>query len=160
MIKLACNYYHETEELVREGKIDIDYFKFPSLVFQMGMLNNSDLIEFGEFVENIKEVKPILLHGLNPSPHKIGSVKFIEDLNVEIVNKLLNISETPGISLHLAGIDKTLSKIQNLNIIIKNINYLKEKFPNLDFLSFENVDSDMFGVCIEPDFIFYNYKRN
>ena len=28
-MKIACNYYRETEQLFYENKIDIDYFKYP-----------------------------------------------------------------------------------------------------------------------------------
>ena len=56
-MKLACNYYPETEELVRAGKIDIDYFKFPALGYQMDVLY--DLRAFKAFVEKAGAVRPI-----------------------------------------------------------------------------------------------------
>lgn len=37
MIKLACNYYPEAKQLVKEKEIALDYFKYPGLGYQMNV---------------------------------------------------------------------------------------------------------------------------
>ena len=64
-MKLACNYCPEAELLVREGKIDIDYFKFPALNYQVGLLHDTDAFE--DFAAQMAAVRPILLHGIYPA---------------------------------------------------------------------------------------------
>ena len=62
-VKIACNYYQETEELLDEKKIDIDYFKYPALGFQMKIMERFDAFE--DFCNRVTRKRPILLHGLN-----------------------------------------------------------------------------------------------
>ena len=57
-MKLECNYYRETEELFDEKKIDIDYFKYPRLGVQMGIMN--DLKAFENFCNKLTAKRPIL----------------------------------------------------------------------------------------------------
>jgi hypothetical protein len=80
-MKLACNYYPETEALVREGKIDIDYFKFPALDFQVELLH--DAAAFETFAVRVSALRPILLHGIYPA-----------------MDRLVPASNTPGLSFH------------------------------------------------------------
>jgi len=40
-MKIACNYYQETEQLFDENRIDIDYFKYSGLGFQMGIMETN-----------------------------------------------------------------------------------------------------------------------
>ena len=112
-MKLACNYYPETEALVREGKIDIDYFKIPALDCQAWLLNDPGACE--EFAARACTVRPVLLHGLYPS-----------------MDRLVRLTGTPGISFHpdLGNFtaDDILAKIQSL----------QEKYARLDFVSVEN----------------------
>lgn len=44
-MKIACNYYLETEELFDEGRIHLDYFKYPALGFQMEIMKDLDAFE-------------------------------------------------------------------------------------------------------------------
>jgi len=70
-MKIACNYYPETEQLFDEKVIDIDYFKFPALGFQMPLME--DLDAFESFCAKLTVKRPILLHGLYPVPHDLSS---------------------------------------------------------------------------------------
>lgn len=159
MIKLACNYYPEVVQLLQEEIIDIDYFKFPSLGYQMSIFQDSSLVTFENFIKKISSLRPVMLHGLAPTNHNIGSKTFIQDFNVYQASKLLQIFDAKGISLHLSGIDLSLSYKENKKILLTNIMYLKEQFPHLEFLSLENVDGNpfisknQFGICIDPQFI-------
>lgn len=80
-MKIACNYYQETEQLFDENRIDIDYFKYSGLGFQMGIM---DLNDFNNFCNQLTEKRPILLHGLYPAPHDLSSISLQEDFNDDI----------------------------------------------------------------------------
>jgi uncharacterized protein (UPF0276 family) len=159
MIKLACNYYSEVIELIHNGVIDIDYFKFPSLGFQMSVFEKYDLSDYEVFVNQLNQIRPVMIHGIGLTPINIGSKSFINYIDLPYAKKVIHLAGVNGISLHLSGIDTTLSNNENKEIIINNIRYLKGKFPEVQFFSLENVDGnpyqygDKFGVCIEPDFI-------
>lgn len=159
MIKLACNYYKEVEELIQNGVIDIDYFKFPSLGFQMSVFDKYDLSDYELFVNQLNQIRPVMMHGIGLSPNIIGSKSFMDEVDISYVKKVINLAGVNGISLHLSGIDNKLSRTENKNILINNILFLKDKFAGVDFFSLENVDGnpyqyrETFGVCIEPDFI-------
>lgn len=159
MIKLACNYYPEVIELIKDKKIDINYVKFPALGYQMSVFEKGNLSDFETLATEVNKVCPIMMHGLGPTPHNIGSKSFIQDLNVEIAKKIIKLSGVNGISLHLVGGDTSLSRSETKDIFIKNITYLKMLFPDVEFISFENVDGNPFmqnndfGFCIEPEFI-------
>lgn len=149
-MKLACNYYPETEKLVQTGKIDIDYFKFPALGFQMSVMEN--MLEFEKFTSKVTKIRPILLHGLYPAPHDLSSPTFIDDFDSDTVNQLIKLTQTPGISLHpsLSNNDETPEK-QLVDTIIKNIYYLRKNYSDMDFISIENVDSFRHGTLIKPE---------
>lgn len=158
-MKLACNYYKEVEELINEKKISIDYFKFPSLGYQCDIFADGTLSEYSFWVARTNEICPVMIHGLGPTFDQIGSINFQQWMDVNIAKKVIGESGVNGLSLHLSGIDTTLSNKENENIILDNIKYLKEIFNNVEFMSFENVDGnpylnkDKFGICINPDFI-------
>lgn len=158
-MKLACNYYKEVEELIIEKKISIDYFKFPSLGYQCDIFADGTLSEYSSWVTRTNEICPVMIHGLGPTFDQIGSKNFQQRMDVAIAKKVTGDAGVNGVSLHLSGIDTTLSNKENEKIIIDNIMYLKGIFNNTEFLSFENVDGnpylnkDKFGVCINPDFI-------
>lgn len=162
MIKLGCNYYPEVTELIEEGKIDIDYFKYPGLGYQMDIFKKEDLSDYKQLVSQINRVRPVMIHGLGLKPHNICSKTFIQDLDIDYVKQIIELSGVNGISLHLAGVDYLLSRKQSKEIIINNIKYLKEQFHDLDFISFENADGNPYspyskngelGICIESNFI-------
>jgi len=154
-MKLACNYYPETEELVNQGKIDIDYFKFPALVYQMGILESCNKDEFEEFTSRVTKIKPILFHGLFPTPHDLSSPTLINNFDFDTVNRLIELTKTPGISFHpsLVPIDNSIPINDTLNNIINNINFIKQHYSNLDFISVENLDSLRYGELINPKII-------
>ena len=119
-MKLACNYYPETEALVREGRIDIDYFKFPALGFQMDILN--DRRSFAKFSKQVTAVKPILLHGVYPG-----------------MKRLLRQTKSPGISLHPELVKPSRPEhTYDLHAIIEKIKRLQKRYRRLDFISIEN----------------------
>ena len=162
MIKLGCNYYPEVTELIEEGKIDIDYFKYPGLGYQMDIFKKEDLSDYKQLVSQINRVRPVMIHGLGLKPHNICSKTFIQGLDIDYVKQIIELSGVNGISLHLAGVDYLLLRKQSKEIIINNIKYLKEQFHDLDFISFENADWNPYspyskngelGICIESNFI-------
>lgn len=112
-MKLACNYCPEAELLVREGRIDVDYFKFPALEYQVGLLH--DLNAFEEFAAQVAALRPILLHGLYPD-----------------MDRLVAASKTPGLSFH-PELDKCAA-----DDIIACIQSLQKTYAHLDFVSVEN----------------------
>ena len=112
-MKLACNYCPEAEALVREGKIDIDYFKIPALDCQADLLN--DPVTSEEFARRAGVMRPVLLHGLYPS-----------------MDRLVRLTGTPGISFHP---DLGSSAV---NGVVAKVRSLQEKYARLDFVSAEN----------------------
>jgi len=114
-MKLACNYYPETEALVREGRIGIDYFKFPALGYQLDMLKDAEA--FAGFIERVSAVRPMLLHGLYPD-----------------MERLIARSGTPGISFHPSAGKTKL----NTETVVGIIRFLKESYGHLEFISVEN----------------------
>ena len=154
-LKIACNYYLETEELVNEQRIDIDYFKFPALGFQMGILEHNRKNEFDQFCSRVTSKKPILLHGLYPAPHDLSSPTLIKDFDFSTANRLIELTKTPGISFHpsLKNIDPSAKTADTVKTIVKNINFLKLQYSHLEFISIENVDSPRFGNLIDPEVI-------
>lgn len=149
-MKLGCNYLLETKDLVMNKIIDIDYFKFPALGYQMGVME--DINSFEEFCNNLTNVKPILLHGLYPAPHDLASPTLKKDFNFELVNRLIEITHTPGISFHPCHlpVDRYEPRENLVTTIMNNIIFLKDHYSHLDFISVENLDSLRFGQLIDP----------
>lgn len=154
-MKIACNYHLETEELADENRIDIEYFKFPALGFQMRIFEAGREKERDAFFARLKSKKPVLLHGLHPAPHALASPSFIKDFDVQTIEELLNLTETPGISLHptLKYPDPSRDQKELVDTIKNNIRFLKQRYAYLDFISVENVDSAGYGCLIDPDVI-------
>lgn len=150
-MKLACNYYEETEELVKANLIDIDYFKFPSFGFHASILNDLDLYE--RFLCEKKQIKPFLIHGLYPSPHNLCSLNFKEELRIDIIQKILEQSKTPGISLHFDGAEENSSQEDIIKIAVDNLLYLKERFKEVDFIAIENVEKSRSPFMSDPEII-------
>jgi hypothetical protein len=125
-MQLACNYYPETEALVREGKIDIDYFNFPALGYQVDVLRGADA--FAPFAERITPLRPILLHGVYPD-----------------MDRLVALSKTPGVSFH-PNADPIGDAVQALRRV-------RETYAHMDFVSVENMPSLRFGELIKPEVI-------
>ncbi|OGO93014.1 MAG: hypothetical protein A2Y17_07235 [Clostridiales bacterium GWF2_38_85] len=152
-MKLACNYYPEVIELIQEGLINIDYLKYPALGYQMNVFNSDDLSEYEKFTHNINKIRPIMLHGLGTTTLNLCSKNFQAQINVERTRELLNMNGVNGISVHLSGIDESLSFEVNKRISIENLKYIKNTFPGKEFYSIENVDTLRFGICVYPEFI-------
>lgn len=153
-MKIACNYYPEVIELIKDNKIDIDYIKFPALTYQMEVFEDLTLKRFTDLMRNINDYRPVLLHGLNPTFHNITSKDFIKKVDLDVVKEVLEISNSPGISLHLAGIDDTLSRKEIIDIVCSNVKYLKENIDGIEFISLENVPNyRQYGMCVYADFI-------
>lgn len=150
-MKIGCNYYLETEELVRDKQIEIDYFKFPALGFQMGIME--DEIAFTSFCKRVTALKPILLHGLYPAPHDLSFSTLKDNFNYKLCDQLIQATKTPGISFHpcFRPIDQNVNITSLLDTIINNISFIKHTYSDLDFVSVENVDSLRFGQLIDPD---------
>lgn len=152
-MKIACNYYLETEQLFDEGIIDLDYFKYPGLGFQMGLME--DISAFEDFCNKLTVKRPILLHGLYPAPHDLSSPTLQTDFNNEMADRLIKITKTPGLSFH-----PSLSKLpedepfdKTFTTIVKNAVFLKEKYTDMEFVSLENCDNIQWGNLLKPEII-------
>lgn len=160
MIKLACNYYPEVIELIQEKRIELDLIKFPALGYQFNIFDNGRLDKFEEFINQVSTICPVMLHGLGPTKHNIGSPTFIEDLKIDIAQSVISMCGVNGVSLHIEGDNESLTREELKSIYIGNIRYLKEIFKNVEFLAFENVDRHpykaikKYATHIDPDFIF------
>ena len=158
-MRLACNYYEETEWLAREGRIAVDCFKYPSLGFQMKAFDDPGLAEYGAMAARVREYGPLLLHGLGQRDNDIGRADFKERFDPEFTGRILEISGIRGVSLHLCGGDTELPVGERKRIIVDHIRYLREALGALEFLSLENVDGNPYSdmtysdCCVDPDFI-------
>ena len=152
-MKIACNYFPETEQLFDEGAIELDYFKFPALTFQMEIMKNLD--EFEAFCAGTTARRPILLHGLYPAPHDLSSPSFQSEFDDTASDRLIKMTKTPGISLHpsLTRFSTNDSFDDILNTIISNASFLKDKYSHLEFVSLENLDHLTWGDLIKPEII-------
>ncbi|MHB1153897.1 MAG: multinuclear nonheme iron-dependent oxidase [Eubacteriales bacterium] len=152
-MKIACNYYTETEQLFDEGRIDIDYFKYPGLGFQMSLMENLDAFE--NFCDKLTLKRPVLLHGLYPAPHDLSSRTLQQSYNDEKANRLIKMTNTPGLSFHPA-----LSKLPDdvpfddiYATIAANAKFIKEKYADMEFVSIENTDNIQWRDLIDPQVI-------
>lgn len=156
---LACNYYEETERLAREGRIAVDCFKYPSLGFQMKAFDDPALAEYGGMAARVRELGPLLLHGLGQRDNDIGRADFKERFDTAFTGRILELSGIRGVSLHLCGGDTELPVGERKRIIVDHIRYLREALGELEFLSLENVDGNPYSdmtysdCCVDPDFI-------
>jgi uncharacterized protein len=98
------------------------------------------LINFNKFIQRLRKTKPVYMHGLYPSSHDICSKTFVEDLDIKYINKLIEVVDMKGISMHFEGPDYDTSKEELIKTISHNINYLREAFTGSEFFSIENVD--------------------
>ncbi len=152
-MKIACNYYQETEQLLDENRIDIDYFKYPGLGFQMGIME--DINAFNNFCNRVTEKRPILLHGLYPAPHDLSSFYLQEEFNEDITKRLISMTKTPGLSFHpaLSRLSADIPFNKTFDMIIKNARFIKEKYANVEFVSLENCDNIQWGDLLKPETI-------
>ncbi len=154
-MEIACNYYLETEDLVKKGIISINYFKYPALSHQLRLLKKPLSSRTNQFFERITKEKPVLLHGFTPCHPELSDKNFVESFNTEIFDQLLIKTKSPGISFHptLSPVSENLSKNNCIETIINNIDFLKRKYVNLEFVSLENLDTFRFNYLIDPDVI-------
>jgi len=153
-MKIGCNYFLETEQLLDNGSIDIDYFKYPTEIFHMEIMKDLDAFEV--FCNKLTAKRPLLLHGLYPAPHDLSSPSLQADFDNEVSNRLIKITKTPGVSFH-----PTLSKISDdvpfektFSTIIANAGFLKERFTDMAFVSLENLDHiHRFGDLVKPEIL-------
>lgn len=145
-MKLACNYYPETEELVRTGAADIDYFKFPALGFQMDILNDAQAFE--DFATRVTALRPILLHGLYPSCD-LSDAALAQGFDFAAMDRLLRLTKSPGISVH-PGAEK---RAPQLDILLENLRLLRERYADMAFVAVENMPNRKSGDLILPEVI-------
>lgn len=152
-MKIACNYYSETEQLLEEHKIDIDYFKYPALGFQMELMK--DLDAFENFCNRITKKRPILLHGLYPVAHDLSSQSMQENFNDNLAKRLITMTRTPGLSFHpaLSKLSTEVPFQQTFTLIVNNARFLKEKYADKKFVSIENLDDIYWNELLKPDVI-------
>lgn len=148
-MKYACNYLHEAIYLIKKAQIEIDYLKYPSL-------SRSNLNEIKQIRQQTN--KDILLHGViqyEDKDSEIISDMYQASININDTIQAINITNTPGISIHLNGNkdQNNYSEKELLEMLNKNIKYIKETFKNLNFYSLENKDYTDNKLLISPDFI-------
>ena len=136
-MKLACNYLKETVLLAQQGKIDIDYFKFPALWHQCKDVNSDDITGFVHFIEETSKIRPVLIHGIGMTLNP-GARNFRQSVNIEKTKKILSLCVANGISVHIDSFDYSLTADENIKIITDNVLWLREQLPDLDFLALEN----------------------
>jgi uncharacterized protein len=149
-IKLACNYLLEAEELLKEEKVQFDYFKFPS--FEVNH-REGDLQEFFMRIERIRNIKPILYHGIYPNKINICNENFSKQFDTKIFQIVCDKTLTPGISLHLDGAGETISRAKLIKTTIDNALFLKQHYPHLQFISLENCEHCSNPFVFDPRFI-------
>ena len=149
-MKLACNYYPETEQLFDAGEIDLDYFKYPGLPFQMKIMEDIDT--FWRFCGRITPKRPILLHGLCPAPHDLSSPSLQMDFNDAVADKLISMTKTPGLSFHpsVTRLPSDVPFEQIFQTVVRNAQYIKKKYSHMQFVSIENFDTPIWGDFIKP----------
>lgn len=152
-MKIACNYYPETEQLFDEGKIELDYFKYPGLPFQMKIMEDTDA--FRQFCDRVTGKRPILLHGLYPAPHDLSSPSLQTDFNDAVAGELICMTKTPGLSFHpaLTQLPADVPFEQVFQTIVSNARFLKEKYSNMEFVALENCDTPIWGDLLKPTVI-------
>jgi uncharacterized protein len=152
---LACNYYPETEGLVREGLIDIDYFKFPALGYQINMGDPDLKTNLEEFLLRVSAIKPVLLHGLFPDPLNLASANMIDTFNPSLYTRQIEVSKTPVLSFHptLAATGPETDYDKVANNIVRNLRFLAVFYSGMEPIEVENLDGLRFGKLIDPQYI-------
>jgi uncharacterized protein len=149
-IKLACNYLLEAEELLKEKKVQFDYFKFPC--FEVN-LEEGGLQKFFVRIERIRSIKPILYHGIYPNKINICHENFSKQFDAKIFQIICDRTLTPGISLHLDGASDTISRAELSKTTIDNVLFLKQHYSHLQFISLENCEHCSNPLVFDPSFI-------
>ena len=144
---LACNYLIEAEELLLEGSVSFDYFKFPSFGLEPG---EKGLADFFALLEKIIKVKPVLYHGIYPNTTNLCAPHFKEDFDITVLKQVCELAGSPGISIHLDGADKQMSRKNVVATAIDAISYLKEHFSNMTFISLENTEHSLNPHIFDP----------
>lgn len=162
-MKIACNDSNELRELIDEGKVNIDFLKWPSLPPNIWSIDKS--LSFG---------KPVLIHGfMGAVDYYTGNTIDFSKIDYEKIEQLNNLCSSQYYSCHIGGL---VSKIQGINwdgidcseedeqkVLKQSIDNLKQikKIFNKPIIIenipiFENCDNCniKFPRCIgKPDFI-------
>jgi len=152
-MKIACNYSLETERLVDEKAIEIDYFKYPGMAFHTPIME--DLDAFEGFCGRLTAKRPMVLHGLYPAPHDLSSETLQYDFDLVIANRLIKMTKTPGLSFHptLKQLAEDVPFEDTFATIVHNAKFIKEKYAHMDYVAIENLDGRRWGDLIKPDVI-------
>ncbi|MEG1141380.1 MAG: DUF692 family protein [Clostridia bacterium] len=147
-IKIGVNYLTETINLIKEEKIDIEYIKYPSISY----CNIEDIDNIRRDVDT-----DILLHGISSNDGSILNIlsdNFIDRIDIEQTFRMLYITRTPGISIHIGGNEScNLTKEEMILRAKENIYFLKTKFSGLEFYSLENKNEINNLLHIDPSVI-------
>ncbi|HEX3047728.1 MAG TPA: DUF692 family protein [Bacillota bacterium] len=146
---LACNYLLESLELLNEKAVKFDYFKYPSLFYDV----QQTLPEFIAKLERIVKVKPVLFHGLFPNQPNICNPRFQESFNSAAVKEIYVRSCTPGISFHFDGAAVDVGREELVKTAITNVLYLKEMFAEAQFVAIENPENRPNPWLVDPEVI-------
>lgn len=149
----CCNYLYELDELIREGKVDVDYVKFPSI--------NTNSQAF----ERALELKPVIFHGFAPADGNLASPDFIDNINLEDFKSVLKKTNAFYISGHITAIQKDypdyeIDNQEHKRVIFqnaaKNIQYLKKNFDMtiaIENTVFEPKECEIIKCVTDTDFI-------
>jgi uncharacterized protein len=151
-MKIGLNWLVESENLINEGIIEVDFIKYPSII--------STRIDDLKKIKNSNK-KDILFHGLITNDNSVPDIlssDFTKNINIPLTKESINITNTPSLSIHL-GEDfsvknniKILKEKEILNILKFNYDYLKEKF-NIEKILLENREISINKIYIDPLFI-------
>ena len=82
----------EAEELLKEGKVQFDFFKYPSIGIEG---TKDDLSKIFSTIERIRKLKPILYHGLFPNYVNICDQQFQTQFDISAFRNICEKTMTP-----------------------------------------------------------------
>ncbi len=142
---IALNDTLETRLLVSSMLVDVEYIKYPSITKPS--------------IEEFKEIYyRTLYHGLYPKKDilpDILSENFRKNLNVEETKKLIKLSNSPGISIHIGDNNENLSDAECILNAKINMNFIKKCFftDRTTFIYLENMEEESNLNTLKPEFI-------
>jgi uncharacterized protein len=145
----ACNYLLEAAELLKEKAVTFDYFKYPSLIYDV----QQTLPEFLAKLDRIVALKPVLFHGLFPNQPNICHPCFQESFHSAPVKDICARSRPPGISFHFDGAVVDQNRREIIKTAVSNVIFLKETFPEAQFIAIENPENRPNPLLVDPEVI-------
>ncbi len=143
--KIALNDTLESRLLVSSMLVNVEYIKYPSI-------SKPSEEEFTEIFYRT------IYHGLYSKNNKLPDIlspDFLDNLDLEKSIRILSLSNSPGISIHIGDNLKNLSDEECIKNAVKNIKYIKENLLNerLLFVYLENMECGSNLNTLNPEFI-------